>query len=60
MASSEFRDRAAVDEAHHDVLGSRRIGIVMHQIGFKAREVTQGGRRKRGFGGVSVKPSLAE
>lgn len=58
VASLDFRDRllAAVDEAHHDVLGSRRIGIVMHQIGFKAREVKVDRSRKRGFGGVSVKP----
>jgi hypothetical protein len=37
------------------VLDSRRIGVIMHTQGFKAREMTRNLRRCRGFGGVALK-----
>lgn len=58
VASSEFRERLLLATASgvHEVLGIRRVGIVMHKIGFKTRELKHDGRRCRGFGGVSIKP----
>jgi hypothetical protein len=58
VSSSEFRDRllAVADEVHHDILGARKIGMVMHAMGFKAKDFSRDGRRKRAFGGVGLKP----
>jgi hypothetical protein len=57
VTSSEFRERLlATATSAHDVLGMRRVGMVMHKIGFKARELKRDGRRCRGFEGLSVKP----
>lgn len=57
ITSQDFREgllRAKAGSEH--VLGSRRVGIIVHELGFKGHELVRNLRRCRGFSGIALKP----